>query len=119
MRLGGSRFEARPGKNVCSTSSQLEIAGHSGTCLSFQLTRRIFVQAGLGKKRDPIPKIARTKRDGGMAQVIECLPSKHKALSAKFHQKTFYKKIFETLVNVEVRSLALEALRKQQKNFLV
>jgi hypothetical protein len=32
--------------------------------------------------RDPISKITRAKRTGGVAQVIECLPCKHKALNS-------------------------------------
>jgi hypothetical protein len=40
------------------------------------------VQTGLGKKQNLIFKITRGKRAGGMAQVVECLPSKHKALSS-------------------------------------
>jgi hypothetical protein len=31
---------------------------------------------------DPISKITRAKRVGGIAQAVECLPSKHKALSS-------------------------------------
>jgi hypothetical protein len=42
---------------------------------------RIVVPAGLGKKWDPISKITRAKKVGGMAQAAESLPSKHKALS--------------------------------------
>jgi hypothetical protein len=38
-----------------------------------------MVQAGLGKKRDPISKITRVKKAGGMAQVVEHQPSKYKA----------------------------------------
>jgi hypothetical protein len=37
------------------------------------------VQAGLSKKQDPISKITREKRAGGLAQMANCLPSKHKA----------------------------------------
>jgi hypothetical protein len=38
-------------------------------------------QAGLGKKQDPISKITRAKRAGGVAQAVECLTHKHEALS--------------------------------------
>jgi hypothetical protein len=39
-----------------------------------------MVQANLGIKEDPLSKITRAKRAGGMmAQVVESLPSKHKA----------------------------------------
>jgi hypothetical protein len=41
-----------------------------------------MVQAGLGKKQHPISKTTRAKRGGGVAQVIECLPTKCKALSS-------------------------------------
>jgi hypothetical protein len=40
------------------------------------------VQAKLGKKQDPVSKIIRVKRTGSMAQVVECLSSKLKALSS-------------------------------------
>jgi hypothetical protein len=48
----------------------------------------IKVQAGLGKKSDPISKISRAKRVG-MAQAVEHLPSKCKALESKpqYHQR--------------------------------
>jgi hypothetical protein len=32
-------------------------------------------------KQDCISKITNTKKAGGMVQVVECLPSKHKVLS--------------------------------------
>jgi hypothetical protein len=56
-------------------------------CLSSQLpweayNKRIIIHAGLGKTQGSINKITRAKRAGGMAQAIECLPSKHKALSS-------------------------------------
>jgi hypothetical protein len=40
------------------------------------------VQASLGKKQDPISKITRANRAGGVAQVEEHLPSKSEALSS-------------------------------------
>jgi hypothetical protein len=40
------------------------------------------VQANLGKKQDPISKITRAKRVGGIAQVIEYLLSKQEALTS-------------------------------------
>jgi hypothetical protein len=48
---------------------------------------RIAVQAGLGKKqgqnkKKAIAKISRAQRAGAVAQVVVCLPSKHKALSS-------------------------------------
>jgi hypothetical protein len=42
--------------------------------------RKIPSQANPGKKRDPISKIPIMV--GGVAQVIECLPGKYKALSS-------------------------------------
>jgi hypothetical protein len=41
-----------------------------------------MVQADLGKKRDPISKITTADRAGGMAQVVEHLPSKCNALNS-------------------------------------
>jgi hypothetical protein len=43
--------------------------------------RRITVQASPDIKRDPIPKITNEKRAGGMPEVVESLPSEHKAHS--------------------------------------
>jgi hypothetical protein len=46
------------------------------------INRRIMVQVGIGIKLRPIWKIWRTKRARSIAQVVECLPVKHKALSS-------------------------------------
>jgi hypothetical protein len=43
--------------------------------------RRIIVQGCLGIKQNPISKITKAKRAGGVVQVVECLPSKYEALS--------------------------------------
>jgi hypothetical protein len=45
--------------------------------------RKIIVETSPGIKltQDLISKITRTKGDGGVAQAIECLLSKHEALS--------------------------------------
>jgi hypothetical protein len=43
---------------------------------------RIMVQTSLGKKRDPHLQNNQSKRAGGVAQVVEHLPSKCKALSS-------------------------------------
>jgi hypothetical protein len=51
-----------------------------------------MVQTSLGKKRDPISKITRAKRAGGVAQVVEPLPSKCKALSSNPKTKKKKKK---------------------------
>jgi hypothetical protein len=41
------------------------------------------VQATLGKKQDPASRITKSKkRAGGVAHVVEHLPSKHKTLSS-------------------------------------
>jgi hypothetical protein len=59
------------------------MAGHGGTCPSSSATqestnKRIVVQAGPGTKQNPTSKITNAKR----AQVVACLPTKHKALSS-------------------------------------
>jgi hypothetical protein len=41
-----------------------------------------MVHADLGKKGDPIAKITKAKRAEVLAQVVECLPSKHEALKS-------------------------------------
>jgi hypothetical protein len=41
----------------------------------------LWFQASLCENGDPISKITTAKSAGGMAQVIEHLPSKHKALT--------------------------------------
>jgi hypothetical protein len=46
------------------------------------INRRIKVQAGLGKKRDPSSKITRAKRAGSMAQVVALLPTRCEALDS-------------------------------------
>jgi hypothetical protein len=38
---------------------------------------RVVVQASLSKKQDPISKISRVKRDGGIVCMVEHLPSKY------------------------------------------
>jgi hypothetical protein len=42
--------------------------------------RRVTVQASLTIKQSPVSKITTIKGTGGMAQVVECMHSKHKAL---------------------------------------
>jgi hypothetical protein len=63
---------------------------------------RIIVQAGLGKKQDPISKIIRTKRAGGMAQVVECLISKHETeFKFQYHKKKKKSKsLFQKILSV-------------------
>jgi hypothetical protein len=45
------------------------------------LNRRTAVHTGLGKKQEPISKISRAKKAGGMAQEVKRLPLEHGALS--------------------------------------
>jgi hypothetical protein len=54
----------------------VEHASHSSYNRS--INRRIEIQAGPGKKQDPISKITNIKRAGGMGQAE---PRKYKALS--------------------------------------
>jgi hypothetical protein len=42
----------------------------------------MVVQAGLDLKQDPISKITKAKLAGSMAQVVECLFSKHNTLNS-------------------------------------
>jgi hypothetical protein len=48
---------------------------------------RIAVEAGPDIKQDAISKITNTKRAGRVAQVVKCLPSKHKAPSWVFTRR--------------------------------
>jgi hypothetical protein len=43
-----------------------------------------MVQAGLGKRQEPISKIPRAKMAEGMDQVVECLSGKYETLSSNF-----------------------------------
>jgi hypothetical protein len=45
------------------------------------ISRKIRVQADLGIKQDPVSKITKTKKAGYVAQEVENLPTKYKALS--------------------------------------
>jgi hypothetical protein len=42
-----------------------------------------MIQSSLGKKQDPVSKITRAKRAGGVAQAVEHLPGKLKAKKSK------------------------------------
>jgi hypothetical protein len=44
---------------------------------------RTEVQADLGKKQDPISKVARAERAGIMAQAVECLPHPEFSITKK------------------------------------
>jgi hypothetical protein len=46
------------------------------------INRKIDVQAAWAQMRDPLLKITKVKRVGGMAQIIACLLSKREALSS-------------------------------------
>jgi hypothetical protein len=52
----------------------------------------MLVQIDLNKKWNPISKITRAKRDGGVAQVVEHLPSKHKAMNSNLNTSKEKKK---------------------------
>jgi hypothetical protein len=76
-RLGGSRLESSPGKNVHVIPFQ-PMAGHSGARLSFQLNREAQIggswsRLAPGMKRDHSSKITNAKRAGHVAQAVECL----------------------------------------------
>jgi hypothetical protein len=77
---------SRPSMAKRFRSSHLN--GHGGTYLLFQLlwevlNRRISFQSSLGKKWDsPISKITGIKRSGDLAQAVNLVPSKSKALSS-------------------------------------
>jgi hypothetical protein len=82
VKIGRTMVWAQPRQKFHKTPAQ-PMAG----CLSSQLckkgtNRRIVVQVGPGIKQEPISEITNTEKDGGLAQVIECLPSKRKALNS-------------------------------------
>jgi hypothetical protein len=73
--IRGIMVGVQPRQKRSQTPSQ-PMPGHSGTCCmpvilaaNGSINRRLMVQAGLGKEQDPICKITRAKRAGGMAQV--------------------------------------------------
>jgi hypothetical protein len=72
-------------QKVLKTSSQL-VAGLVACVLSSasegNKNRRIMVQAGPCIKQDPIWKIINTKKAGGVAQVVQHLPSEYEALNS-------------------------------------
>jgi hypothetical protein len=63
MGLGGSHFKARP--DINSVRAQYLGTGHTFVT---PVNRRIMVLASQGKKQDPISKITRAERTGGVAQ---------------------------------------------------
>jgi hypothetical protein len=67
--------------------SSQPIARSGGQLLSSLATqgstnKRIPVQAFPGIKQDPISKITNAKRNGGVAQVVMQMPSKHETLNS-------------------------------------
>jgi hypothetical protein len=50
--------------------------------ICYPRNRKIWVQASMDKKLDPVFKITRAKRAGGVAQVVMCLPPHWEALSS-------------------------------------
>jgi hypothetical protein len=76
-------FKASQSKKFSKTPSQLIMGMVAYAChLSYavNINRKIVVQTGLDKNSRSYPKINQSTRTRGMAQVVECLPSKHKAL---------------------------------------
>jgi hypothetical protein len=55
---------------------------------TWSISRRSMVQPHLGKKVDPIAKIAKAKRAGGIAQMVECLSSTKLRIPTQCHKKT-------------------------------
>jgi hypothetical protein len=74
--------KVQPMQKIHKTQSQ-PIDGYSGTCLSFNLCREAQIGGTLSmlaQAQDPISKRNNTKKAGDMAQLVECLLSKCKAL---------------------------------------
>jgi hypothetical protein len=65
----------------------------------------------LFKKLDPISKITRAKRAGGVAQAVEPLPSKHEALNSS---PSTTKKIVEAAVDGSRSDPTVQSLSPQQ-----
>jgi hypothetical protein len=65
--LGGSQFEANPGKMFERLPSEL-MAGYGGACLSSPATQgsrsRRLENGGPGIKQDPVPKITKENKRG-------------------------------------------------------
>jgi hypothetical protein len=76
---------------------------------------RIVIQACPGIKQGPISKITKTKRAGSIAQVIEFLPSKHKAQSSNA-SITEEKKI-EEMLNYLTNALKINLLAIGEKSY--
>jgi hypothetical protein len=79
-------------RKICETPCQWKKAVCGSMCLSALLlwgvkSRQIAIQAGLGERQDPISKITRAKRAGGMDLAVGHIPSKQKGLVHYCHQK--------------------------------
>jgi hypothetical protein len=72
IEIGRITVPGQPDKKISKTLSQwcvLMQACHSSSHRSIR--EKKVVQAGLGKKGNPISKIIRAKRPGGMTQMVE------------------------------------------------
>jgi hypothetical protein len=83
-------LEALLDKKLMRSPSQ-PIAGHSSMYLSSQLQgskQQYYSPGWLGINMRPNSKTTKAKRARGIAQVVECLPSKYKPeLNPQHHQK--------------------------------
>jgi hypothetical protein len=82
-KIGMVRVRGQPRQKLMRPPSQPVKAGCNRVCLSSQLHRsinRVVVQAGSSIKRDPLRKIK--QKTGDMAQVVDHLPGKQKAMSS-------------------------------------
>jgi hypothetical protein len=78
-------LQASQAKTVSKTSSQWKKARSGAIHKLWKKAQKrwMVVQVGWSRKQDPISKINRAKRAGGMVQVVEHLPRKLKVLSSK------------------------------------
>jgi hypothetical protein len=74
--LGGGYQEDNNKKCLISTS--VWVGWHMPVIPMGSTNRRMMVQVGLSRKRDPISKMTTSKRDGRVAQVVEHLPTSMK-----------------------------------------
>jgi hypothetical protein len=88
MRLGGSLFQASLGQKVCEIPISIEkswVWWFAPVIPATAENHKIGLQLRLAwtEKQDPILKITRAKRAGGVAQVVEYLPTKCESLISK------------------------------------
>jgi hypothetical protein len=93
VEIGKITVQGQPENKVSKTPNLKEKAGPGDPCLSSSsvgsLSRRIIVQANLGKKtRRPYLKNNKAKRSEGVAQVVKCLPCIPEALSSNLDTAT-------------------------------